>query len=533
MNVVRSLFLKIFLWFWAANLALAAIAIAAALVFKSPDNDTTLWRSVAGNALAAQSRAALQVYEKSGGSELFRYLNDQDAAAGIHTFLVDPAGRDLGGHRVPDKLLELTEIARQSGSLEIREEDDKSLVALAIKSTGGEMLVFAREMLTSGQRFRGPPPPSVDGPSGLGGRPQRGGHHLVEVETRSGEPGDSDPPLIFSPPRGPVESHARPRGRRPPPLPGLFLQRLLDAPGTIAAILVSLGLAGGAICYGLARYLTQPIQSIRSAAKSLANGNLTVRVGAAAGGRRDEIADLARDFDHMAERLQTLLSAHQRLVRDVSHELRSPLARLSVALELVLRKVGETAREPMQRAQAEIIRLNEMIGQLLALSRLESSADAPAMGRIDFRELVAQAVADADFEATASNRCVRATLPESCHVVGSAELLRSAIENVLRNAVAYTPRETTVDVALEVVPRDDGSAAMLSIRDHGPGVPTEHLEDIFQPFFRVSEARDAETGGNGIGLAIADRAVQLHRGTIEAGNHAAGGLLVRISIPCS
>lgn len=529
---MRSLFLKIFLWFWAANVALAAIAIAAALVFKPADTDTTLWRSVAGNTLAAHSRAALDIYEKSGAEALFRHLNDQDAAAGIHTFLVDPSGRDLGGHRVPDKLAELVEISRQSGNLELREEDGKSLVSLPIRSNAGDVLVFAREMLTSGQRFRGPPLPAGDLPAGFGDGPTHIGHRRIDGQRPPDEPLSEGPPPILGTPGGAMDLRPRGRMRRPPPIPAIFVQRLLEVPGTIAAILFSLGIAGGAVCYGLARYLTKPVRSIRSAARELADGNLTIRVGTAAGRRRDEIADLARDFDHMAERLQTLVAAQQRLVRDVSHELRSPLARLGVSLELVSQKAGDTAREPLERAHLEINRLNEMIEQLLVLSRLESTADAPSMSRIDFRELVVQAVADADFEATASSRFVRAALPESCSVLGSAELLRSAIENVLRNAVAYTPRETTVEVALVIAQSGDGAVAELSIRDHGPGVPPQHLKSIFQPFFRVSESRDTESGGNGIGLAIADRAVRTHRGTIQAENLADGGLLVRISIPC-
>lgn len=281
----------------------------------------------------------------------------------------------------------------------------------------------------------------------------------------------------------------------------------------------------GLFCYWLARYLTAPVTKLRAATRELARGNLHARV-APAFGRRDELASLAIDFDQMAEQIESLVNGQRRLLGDISHELRSPLARLNVALELARQRAGDDAATALQRIEREAETLNEMIGQLLALTRLENHTEAVEKTSFDLVQLVRDIVDDADYEARNRNRSVRLESPEDCMLLGNEQLLRRAIENVVRNAVQYTAEETTVEVKLAC-----GNQAVIIVRDHGAGVPVEALEKLFRPFYRVDEARDRESGGTGLGLAIAERAVRLHGGTVEAANVATGGLAVTMVLP--
>jgi signal transduction histidine kinase len=288
-------------------------------------------------------------------------------------------------------------------------------------------------------------------------------------------------------------------------------------------------LTAGLFCYWLARYLTSPIVRLRSATQRLANGDLSARVSPEIGNRRDELADLARDFDLMAERIESLINAQQRLLGDISHELRSPLARLSVALELARQSAGPDASTALDRIEREAGRLNLLIGQLLALSRLESGAGGGARERIDLTGLVQDIASDADFEAKSLKRSVRIVASEECLAYGLEELLRSAIENVVRNAVRYTREETEVEITLRR--EQNGKVAVIRVRDHGEGVPEAALGDLFLPFYRVADARDRQSGGTGLGLSIAERAVRLHGGSVTAANAPDGGLVVEIRLP--
>jgi signal transduction histidine kinase len=288
-------------------------------------------------------------------------------------------------------------------------------------------------------------------------------------------------------------------------------------------------LTAGALCYWLARYLTNPIARLRAATRQFAGGDLSVRVGSSMGKRRDEIAELGRDFDQMAERIESLLSAQRRLLSDISHELRSPLARLNVALELARQRAGEEAQGVLARIEREAERLNEMIGQLLTLSRLETGAQTLARKPVDLARLVKEVAEDADFEARSLNRQVKVNEVQPCIVNGSEELLRSALENVVRNGVRHTAEQTAVELTLRVDPAT--KQGMVTVRDHGAGVPTADLERIFQPFYRVDAARDRRSGGVGLGLAITWRAVNWHSGTVRVENARDGGLRVCLSLP--
>jgi len=278
--------------------------------------------------------------------------------------------------------------------------------------------------------------------------------------------------------------------------------------------LAGLLLTGVVLCWLLALYLTSPIRKLREATNKFAGGDLTTRVAEKVGRRRDEISDLARDFDSMAERIESLVMSQQRLNRDISHELRSPLARLNVALEMARQRATPETMPQLTRIENESFRLNEMISRLLTLSKLETGSQDFDRHELNLKGLVEQIASDADFEAKARNRSVRVVRADDCRVIGSENLLHSAIENILRNAVRYTKEGTAVDVSLS----NGNGRAVITIADHGEGVPEMELKNLFKPFYRVEEARDRGSGGTGLGLAIAEQAVKLHKGTISAKN---------------
>jgi len=281
------------------------------------------------------------------------------------------------------------------------------------------------------------------------------------------------------------------------------------------------------VCYFLARSLTSPIGRLRRATRKFADGNLSTRIGNQIKGN-NELAGLAHDFDEMAGKIETLVGAQKNLLRDISHELRSPLARLGIALELARQQESSTAQnKALARIELEAERMNIMIGQLLNLTRLESGVNVVPVQKFDLQELLANLVEDANYEAKIRQCQVAYNAPEGAIYKGSQELLAQALENVIRNAVKYTADNTTVSVDLI----EAAECWTIQVADHGPGVPEESLEKLFEPFYRVAAARDRQTGGTGIGLAIAERAIKLHSGTITAKNCSQGGLLIEITLP--
>lgn len=283
---------------------------------------------------------------------------------------------------------------------------------------------------------------------------------------------------------------------------------------------------GGCICYLLAWRITAPVRRLRQAVQQLADGNLQARTGIATGRRGDEITDLGSDFDRMAERIEALVLSQRQLVRDISHELRSPLARLQVALGLARRNAPPQTEQALARIEREGERLNELIGELLTLSLLENGASFTASEPVDMQALLIEIVEDASFEAAESSRQVQLVSVPAL-MAGNRELLRRALENVVRNALHYTAAGTCVQVASGL----ENSTLVIRVLDQGPGVPDEMLSAIFQPFYRVAEARDRLSGGTGIGLAITARAVALHGGSVKAVNRPEAGLAVEIRLP--
>jgi two-component system sensor histidine kinase CpxA len=290
-------------------------------------------------------------------------------------------------------------------------------------------------------------------------------------------------------------------------------------------------ICSGFVCYLLTRYLTSPIVRLRAATQKLAAGDLTARAGVRESRSHDEMSELVRDFDTMAERLENLVNAQGRLLKDISHELRSPLARLNVALELARQRTGPEAKSALERIDLEANRLNELIGRLLTIVRLESGGETMRKVPVHLAELIREIAKDAAFEAQSRHCRVECSIKDDCLVIGDPGLLNSAIENVVRNAVRYTQENTAVDVRLECLVGENGSEGMIKVSDCGPGVPNDALDKLFRPFYRIDDDRNRGTGGVGLGLAIADRAVRLHGGTVRAINRPEGGLMIEIRLP--
>jgi two-component system sensor histidine kinase CpxA len=287
----------------------------------------------------------------------------------------------------------------------------------------------------------------------------------------------------------------------------------------------------GLVCFLLARYLAAPITRLRTAAQQIAEGDLTARAGTKTGRGGDEVGQLVFDFNHMAERLEILIGAQQRLIRDISHELRSPLTRLVLALGLA-RQSDVPNPAALDRIEKETERLNEMIERLLTLSRLESATEAPSKTTVSLTELVETVIADVEIEAKMRNCQVSYSAPRDYTLAANFELLRSALENVVRNAIRYTEEGTTVEVSAERTQSTSPMEVIIRVRDHGPGVPEAELQKLFRPFYRLDAARE-HTGGVGLGLTIAERAVKLHGGSIRATNAASGGLVLELRLPIS
>lgn len=277
----------------------------------------------------------------------------------------------------------------------------------------------------------------------------------------------------------------------------------------------------------LAWYFSRPIRSLRQAFEAAAQGDLAPRFAHTRKRRGDELTDLGRDFDHMTARLRSLIEGQTRLLHDVSHELRSPLARLQAAIGLAHQR-PDKAQASMERIERESVRMDKLVGELLTLARLESGAmDAPRE-TVNMAELLDGIVADAEFEAASHDRAIELRGEADVAVLGQADLLARAIENIVRNAIKHSPAGGTVRVELDA--QQAASRLHIRVLDRGPGVTPENLQAIFQPFFRSAETlKDVE--GHGLGLAIARQVVQAHGGEIEAANREGGGLCVEITLP--
>src|ERR1700687_209120 len=458
---MRSLFLRIFLSYWASRALCLALAILVTIAMRPAQHGI----ESQGPQILAE---AVNAYQSGGERGAHDYLEEILHTQHVRAFVFDPSGHELSGRTVPPWI----EDTRQGG------------------------------------------PPH-------GGAPHEGlPHHRGWIDNllphrimRQGVTLDGGRyTLVFELPPGPRVFFG------PHHIPGLGI--------TIAVI------SSGLMCSLLAWSMTSPVTRLRKAAQSLAAGDLSARTGAPVRGRHDEMTELMRDFDRMAERIEGLVDSQSRLLKDVSHELRSPLARLSVALGLarqraaseVNSKVAPELESSLNRIELEADRLNQLIQRLLTISRLESGTDGIRKTRLSLRELVEQVAHDAEYETpgrgcrVTSSADPPADAADEFLVEADPDLLRSAVENVVRNATRYTAEGTTVEVRLERQHGAKGEEDEIIVRvlDSGPGVPDEALQKIFKPFYRLDDARNRQTGGAGLGPSVADPGVRVHGGDLPA-----------------
>jgi signal transduction histidine kinase len=450
---MKTLFLKIFLSFWAALALFLVLAILVMLAFRPQRNST--WDALRTTALTD----AIGAYEHGGTQQAHDYLENLQRTHHVRAYVFDELGNEISGR----------------------------------SSQGWAEHVAAGKPL--------PPRPGMVFP-----RPQ------ILTESKASSDG----------------RHLYTIAMELPPGPRVFFGPWgIPMPGLIIAVIST-----GVVCYFLAWYMTKPVARLRAATQRLAAGDLTARAGYPHSKGGDEIAGLMRDFDTMAGRLETLVKAQSRLLNDISHELRSPLARLNVALGLARQRSGPESASMLERIELEASRLNELIGRLLTLARLEDGEQRVASTPVLLDEVVLNVCEDAEFEAQARHCHVRSDIPEgNWEVRGEASLLHSAIENVVRNAIRYTREGTTVEIHLERSSSGKAAEAVVSVADCGSGVPADALEKLFQPFYRLDDDRGRQTGGVGLGLAITERAVRFHGGRVAAFNRAEGGLRVEIHLP--
>src|SRR6266853_4391612 len=467
---MKSLFLRIFLSFWAAQALFLVLAILVTIALRPARHGI----ESQGPQILAE---AVNAYQSGGERGVHDYLEELLHTQHVRAFVFDPSGHELSGRQVPPWI-----------------EDTRQGVPLHGGAPRGGLphhhgwidsllpdRIFRQALTLDGKRY------------------------TLVLELPPG-------PRVFF---GPHE------------IPGL---------GIAIAVITS-----GLMCYLLAWSMTTPVTRLRIAAQILATGALSARTGAPATGRRDEMTELMRDFDRMAERIEGLVDSQSRLLKDVSHELRSPLARLSVALGLARQRAAsevhpEVAPElnsSLNRIELEADRLNHLIQRQLTISRLESGTGGLRRATFSLRDMVEQVARDADYETPGRGCRVTADTEDEFLVEADPDLLRSAVENVVRNATRYTAEGTKVDVRLDRQQTANGGGIMIRVLDSGPGVPGEALQKIFEPFYRLDDARNQQTGGAGLGLSIAERAIKLHGGEVRASNRKEGGLEVEIRIPAA
>ena len=465
-----KMFRKIFLWFMAALAIIFVVGISSAYFAHQGFTRTEL-RSEFGEALDEYGPQAVETYENQGkeGLDSFLKLSNRKVRGRMMLFTSD--GKPL------------LRLFRQDRPGNEQQEDQ------------GRLEKFLMETLKeNGTRF------TFIGPLGILARKissEKGNDYVFAA-------------FRFVPPPFPSRENA-----------GTMIFRLL-------AVLA----AGAAACYWLANNMAVPIRKLREATQKLAQGDLGVRVEDKLTLRNDEIGDLGKGFNIMAEHLEDLIGAQKRLIGDISHELRTPLARLNIALGLARKRSGTEAETALNRIELETERLNDMIGQLLSLSRFETDMTNMQKIRINLTELVGDIVIDARFEAECKNCDVKFDPVKDIYIYGDPTLISRATENVIRNAIKHNLEDRDIEITMEgSCSTTKGNLAVIRVQDHGDGVDEKELENIFKPFYRLDSARDRKTGGTGLGLSIAERAVKLHGGYIRANNSPGGGLTVEIGLP--
>jgi two-component system sensor histidine kinase CpxA len=455
---LRSLFIKIFLWFCLATTVSGSAFILAALVFPT--------HTVIAQAnhffidkLTHTGQLAVSIFEQNGPDELITFVDRLNTITSMDLYLLNSDGVVLNMTDLPEGAPTLHRKALSSDAIQISDWTTHPLIATKMIGQNGRTYVVMLQM-----------------PFGM--------NHFAAKASHS------------------------------------FMLRI---PAAL--------LASGIICLLMARYLTAPIGKLKSAVRRLAQGDLHVRVADSLGRRNDEIATLGRDFDTMAAQIESLMKAHERLFREIAHELRSPLTRLNVALEISRKHTDKNAKRFLDRIAAETDNLSLLITQLLTLSRLDNANLTLQRKPVVLEELVGRIAQDASFEGETRDCAVVFECRDRCTLPADGNLLRSAIENVIRNALRFTPKGTQVEVTQLLEREGSGVKAVICVRDFGPGVPPGNLKKLFEPFFRADAVTVRTNQSAGLGLAIAMRAVHMHNGLIMARNADDGGLIVEIRLP--
>jgi len=453
---MRSLFLKIFLYFLLI-IVLVSSTVVVLTYFRDREFPLLSHQEFARQAITEYGRHAIKAYEQNGIPSLDRYTQKLLRRSGIKLLLFDHDCQPLTGRRVPRRMMQMAQRAKQSGEVVFPMMGARNGLAAMVTGDSGKTYGIAIALPNQ--------PPT---------------QNLLKGMTH-----------------------------------GLLGWRLL----LLLVITAS-------VCYFLARSLTAPIKKLRVATKKFAGRDLTTRIGNKVKGS-NEIAELAHDFDEMAEKIEISVERQKELLRDISHELRSPLTRLGIALELARQHQEQGQNKALNRIELEAERMNTMIGQLLNLARLENMGSNLNRQAFNLTTLLEELVNDANYEAATRHCTVTLSSPITINYHGDGELLQPALENIIRNAIRYTATNSTVTVNANQLKQN----IIVEIADQGNGVLKESLSKLFEPFYRVADARDRQSGGTGIGLAIAERAIKLHGGTITASNRPEGGLLVTISLP--
>lgn len=472
----RSLFGKIFLWFCLTVVLGFVATLLMAYLFNVPGGPQDAGPITRLNDMTAFGMA--RSYELQGQQGLQKFIHSFQEDTNCIARLFDGQGRELSGLDTDKRILAAAQAHMKQPRPDFRppSEEDRP---------------WNRPM---------GPPPGLD----------RMKHSQVTQSLRFHTPQGEDLLAVI---------------RFPSPLHFISILMNQGPPYRLIAFL----LAGFLLSYLLARYLTTPVRKLQETARKLGHGDLSVRVVNERDMHYAEFKDLGRDFNRMAERLEKLVHSQKQLMRDISHELRSPLTRMKLSLELARKRSDPVCQAELDRIELDAARLEDLLGQALAFAQMDKLEDELEPEMLNLGALLVAVARDADIEALVKNVTLSVDVKDAVLMQANPELMRRTLENILRNAVRYCPAGKSVDAALE---QDETTGeAVLRVRDHGPGVPEEHLSELFEPFFRSDPSRDRGTGGTGLGLAIAWRAVMLHGGSIRADNATGGGLLVTVRLP--
>jgi len=495
---MRSLFLKIFLWFWLSVILISSTLVVIALITHS-NSDKAEWQNQA--IVAAEAAQSVDIYERQGAAAVKKHFESFPKRP-MNAYLFDDQGREVLGNNPP-----------------------RQAIQLAKKEFSLPTLLLGR----GAENHEATPPQYLPmSPRGTNDQTPKS----VPLAVPSFASGESAPAVVKA------TQVTGASGRRYtflvviPPLSVRTLLTFIGA-GALARLVVGLLLAG-VFCFWLARHITAPLMRLRQAANKLEAGDFSARACVGRNKRKDEIGMLSQQFDQMAERVESLLADQKRLLSTVSHELRSPLTRLSLAAALLRQCPEEEKLEYVNRIELETEHVNRLISQLLALSRIESGVDAGSRGEtVDLVSLVQEVAADGNFEAQARCRSVAVGSLDSCVTTGNADQIRGAVENVVRNAIRHTRENSEVEISMARQETMPNPRAVVRVLDHGPGVPESDLKKIFLPFYRVVSSDESDSDGSGLGLAIVERVARTHGGTVRAINAQGGGLLVELELPLS